>query len=108
MAEQAIVVLCTVPSTEVAERLGHGAVEGKLAACVNIVPGVRSIYEWEGKLEDDQELLLVVKTTKARYLALEAWLTEQHPYDVPEVVALDVTAGSRSYLDWVLASTQTP
>ncbi len=103
MAEQAIVVLCTVPSTEVAERLARGVVEAKLAACVNIVPGVRSIYRWEGAVQDDQELLLVVKSTQARYAALEAWLTEQHPYDVPEVIALDTTVGSRAYLDWLLA-----
>lgn len=98
-----IVVLCTAPSEEVAERLARGVIEAKLAGCVNIVPGVRSIYRWEGAVQDDQEVLLVVKSTRHRYAALEAWLVEHHPYDVPEVIALDITAGSRAYLDWLLA-----
>ena len=103
MAGEVIVVLCTVPDDAVAEQLARGLVEAKLAACVNIVPGVRSIYEWQGKLEDDSERLLVIKSQRSRFEALESWVIEHHPYDVPEVIALDVTAGSKPYLDWVLA-----
>jgi periplasmic divalent cation tolerance protein len=101
MNNDALIVLCTVPSEEVAVRLAHGLVEQALAACVNIVPGVRSVYRFEGKVEDERELLLVIKTRTERYEALERWLTEAHPYDVPEVIAAPVALGSPPYLRWI-------
>ena len=101
-----LVVLCTVPSMEVAETLARGLVENALAACVNVVPGIRSFYVWEGKACNDAELLLVIKTVQTRYPALETWLAAAHPYDVPEIVALPIERGSAAYLGWVAEQTR--
>jgi periplasmic divalent cation tolerance protein len=106
MSADAMVVLCTVPSEAVAEELARGLVTRSLAACVNIVPGIRSIYSWQGKLEDGQELLLVIKTRTERYEELERWLTEAHPYEVPEVIALPIALGAPAYLRWVTEQTR--
>lgn len=95
------VALITAPDLEVAARLARAFVEERLAACVNLVPGVRSIYRWEGKVEDDAEVLLVVKTHATRREALAARLRELHPYDVPELVFLAISAGSAPYLAWI-------
>lgn len=95
-------VLVTVPSQAAAERLARALVEERLAACVNVVPGVRSFYRWEGAVQDDPELLLVAKTSRERIAALAARVKELHDYDLPEVLALPATGGSDAYLDWVL------
>ncbi len=101
MGSECVVVLCTVPNEEEASRLGHLLVEKRLAACVNIVPGLRSLYWWEGKVQDDAELLLVIKTRQERFETLRETLVEAHPYSVPEVIALPIEAGHAPYLDWV-------
>ena len=98
------VCLCTVPSAEVGSELARGLVEARLAACVNIVPGVRSVYRWKGEIQDDAELLLIIKTTGGRFAAMRDWLLDAHPYDVPEVLALPVDAGADAYLAWVAES----
>lgn len=95
------VVLITAPSGDVAERLARDLVEQRLAACVNIVSGVRSIYRWKGAIEDDREDLLFIKTTENRVVELIARVRTIHPYTVPEIIALPVVAGSESYLRWV-------
>ena len=95
------VVLVTAPDAETGARLARSLVEERLAACANLVPGVRSIYRWEGRVQDDAEVLLVLKTRAERVDALAARVSELHPYDVPEVVALAVVGGNRAYLDWV-------
>jgi periplasmic divalent cation tolerance protein len=100
------VVLCTAPNADAAESLARGLVDAHLAACVNVVPAVRSFYRWEGEIHDDAEELLVVKTTAERLPEVEAFLVEHHPYDVPEVIALPVTAGSERYLAWVRDETK--
>lgn len=100
------VVLSAVPSEAVAETLARALLDEQLAACINIVPGVRSLYRFRGKLEDDRELLLVIKTTQDRYVQLEARIRALHPYEVCEVVALDVAAGASPYLDWVFGETR--
>jgi len=97
----ALVVLCTVPDEPTAERLARGLVEGRLAACVNVLGGVRSFYRWKGALQDDRELQLVIKTRRARFDALATWLAREHPYEVPEVLALPVDVGTSSYLRWL-------
>jgi periplasmic divalent cation tolerance protein len=102
--KDAIVVLVTAGSAEEAVKIARSVVEERLAACVNIVPGVRSIYRWEGKVTEDAEWLLVMKTSRARFAALEARIRELHSYQVPEVMAFDVATGSRPYLDWLLGS----
>ena len=95
------VVLTTTPSEEDAERIASALVEERLAACANVVPGVTSIYRWEGAVQREREVLVVLKTTADAIEGLTTRLTELHPYDVPEVVALDVTAGHEPYLEWV-------
>ena len=102
---EAIVVLVTTPTPERAAELARALVEERLAACGNVVPGLRSIYRWEGKLEDEAEALLVLKTTQARFEALKARVLALHPYAVPEVLALPVVAGSAPYLAWIAAET---
>jgi periplasmic divalent cation tolerance protein len=97
-----LTVLCTCPEAATARRLAGGLVEQGLAACVNILPEIRSIYRWHGALQEDAEALMIAKTTRQAYARLEAWLVEHHPYDVPEVLALPVQAGSPDYLGWVL------
>ncbi|MBI5185023.1 MAG: divalent cation tolerance protein CutA [Nitrospinae bacterium] len=96
-----VVTFVTVPSGEEAEKLAKGIVESKLAACVNIIPSLRSIYFWEGKVCDDKELLLIIKTKRTAFEKLSEWVRKNHSYKVPEVVALPVYAGSAQYLDWV-------
>ena len=100
-ANEAIVVLVTAGSTEEAERIARALVEERLAACVNLVPGIRSIYRWKGKIADDGEILLVAKTRRDSFAALERRVRELHSYDVPEVLALAVTEGSTDYLRWL-------
>lgn len=100
-----LVVYCTVPTREAGEALAEVLVGERLAACVNLVPGLRSIYRWNGAVQRDDELLAIVKTTRARFEALRARLVEVHPYEVAEVLALPVIAGHAPYLDWVVRET---
>jgi periplasmic divalent cation tolerance protein len=102
---EALVVLVTTPSPEKAAELARTLVEERLAACGNVVPGLRSIYRWEGRVHDDAEALLLLKTTRARFEALRERVLALHPYEVPEVLALPVEAGSAPYLAWIAAET---
>ena len=96
-----LVVLCTCPASDGAESLAVTLVERRLAACVNLVPGVRSVYRWQGAVERADETLLVIKTTRERFDALRDCIVSIHPYEVPEVIGLDAVAGLHPYLDWV-------
>ena len=96
-----LIVLCTCPDAATARSLAGGLIGEKLAACVNILPEIRSIYRWEGDVRDDSESLLLAKTTGQAYARIESWLKDQHPYAVPEVLAFEVGAGSADYLEWV-------
>jgi periplasmic divalent cation tolerance protein len=100
-----IVVFITVPNQDVAAALARALVEEKLVACVNILPGVRSIYAWQGKLCDDNELLCVLKTRRALFEAVRGRVCALHPYQVPEIVALPLVEGSAPYLDWLQRET---
>lgn len=100
----ALVVLVTVPNAESADKLGEALVGERLAACVNVVDGVRSIYRWQGAVERDEELLCVCKTTRAAFERLRARVIELHPYELPEVIALPVALGHAPYLEWIKAS----
>jgi periplasmic divalent cation tolerance protein len=100
-AAGALVVLVTAPSAEKAAELGRALVSERLAACASVVPGVRSIYWWEGKVQDEAEALILLKTTPARFQELRDRVVALHPYQVPEVVALKVDAGSEKYLEWI-------
>ena len=101
----ALVVLVTAPGAARARALARALVEERLAACGNVVPGLASIYRWKGKLHDDAEALLILKTTRARFAALRERILALHPYQVPEVLALPVEAGGGRYLAWLRAET---
>jgi len=101
-----IVALSTCGSAEEAAAVARGLVEGRFAACVNIVSGVRSIYRWQGAVEDAAEWLLVIKTTRARFPELAAELRRLHSYEVPELVALPILDGLEPYLAWLGASVE--
>jgi periplasmic divalent cation tolerance protein len=98
------VVLSTAPERETADRLAGMLVGSGLAACVNLLPGISSVYVWEGKTQRDAEVLMIVKTTEARVSEVVGLIELEHPYDCPEAVVLDVAGGSRSYLDWIAAT----
>lgn len=97
----AAVVLITCGSTDEATRIAQTLVGERLAACVSIVPTVRSIYRWQGEVRRDEEVLLVVKTTEARLSSLTRRVSDLHSYEVPEVLALPVLGGSSRYMDWM-------
>jgi periplasmic divalent cation tolerance protein len=99
-----LVVLCTCPDEPTADRISREVVLGHLAACVNRL-GVRSTYLWKGALQDEPEVLLVIKTVRTRYEELEMRLKALHPYEVPEIIALPVLAGSEPYLAWMAEET---
>jgi periplasmic divalent cation tolerance protein len=101
MAEEVLVVLTTWPDATKARAAAHTLVEEKLAACANLLPGVESIYRWEGKVETSAEVMVVLKTTIARYQMLEARILALHSYEVPEIVVLRVSDGLPRYLSWV-------
>jgi periplasmic divalent cation tolerance protein len=104
MPARIAVALTTAPSADKAAELARALVGEGLAACVNIVPGVRSIYAWKGEIVDDAEVLCVMKTRADRVEALRARLVALHPYEVPELVVLDVAGGHEPYLSWVESS----
>ena len=96
-----IVVLSTCATEEDAERLARALVEQRLAACVSVVPGVRSFYHWKGEIESSVEFLLIVKSSRELFPALSAEMEKLHAYEVPELLALPVVAGSENYLSWL-------
>jgi len=104
-AEDVVVVLGNAPDLLLAKRIGHLLVEEGLAACVNLGAVSLSMYMWEGRLEASEEIPLTIKTTQAMLPALMGRLTQLHPYEVPEIIVLPVSAGSDSYLDWVRRQT---
>ncbi|XVF64870.1 hypothetical protein PTKIN_Ptkin09bG0201400 [Pterospermum kingtungense] len=101
-----IVVYVTVPNREAGRKLAESIVKEKLAACVNIVPGLESVYLWEGKINTDPEELLIIKTRESLLGALTEHVKANHEYDVPEVIALPITGGSPQYLEWLKNSTR--
>jgi len=95
------IVLVTVPDAETAKKIARALVEERLAACVNLVPGLTSVYRWEGEVHEDAELLLVIKTTDDALKGLEERVRALHPYSVPEILAIEVDRGFERYLAWV-------
>lgn len=106
MATGSLLVLTTCASPEEAERIASALVERRVAACVNTVKGVVSTYRWEGRVVRDEECLLVIKTTEARFEALEAAIRETSSYELPEVVAVRIAAGSVPYLAWLAGAVE--
>ena len=104
MNSEYLVVLCTCPTAGDADAVTTALLEQRLAACVNRVSGVRSMYRWQGKIEHDDEVLLVIKTSAERFDELEAAIRSVHPAEVPEIIGMPITAGSAAYLDWIAES----
>lgn len=102
---EVLLVLTNAPDRDTAERIAVSLVTHRVAACVNILPGCTSVYHWQGKLERADEVPLLIKTTRDAYARMETKLRKLHPYEVPEIVALPVTAGLPSYLSWVQQET---
>ena len=98
---EALLVLTTCPDEAVAERLARQLVEAGLAACVSRMPGLRSTYRWQGRVEDEPEVLLLIKTVATRFQELEMRLKSLHPYEVPEIIAVPIVRGSSDYLSWL-------
>jgi periplasmic divalent cation tolerance protein len=96
-----IVVLSACASPEEAERIARALVEKRLAACVNVMPAIRSIYRWKDGIEDQQETLLVIKSSRGLFGPLRAQIEKMHSYEVPEVIALPIVAGAEGYLEWM-------
>ena len=101
----AVLVLTTLPNSDAAAELASRVVSEKLAACANILPALRSIYRWQGKMQDENEVLVLLKTQARQYEPLKARILALHPYDVPEVIAIPVERGHQAYLDWILNET---
>ena len=97
----AIVAFSTVGKPDDAQRIGRALVERRLAACVNVVPGVTSIYAWKGSISTDAELLLVIKTRREKLGEVRSVLLELHPYEVPELIAMPIEGGHDKYLEWI-------
>eukprot|EP00455_Lapot_gusevi_P045292 TRINITY_DN5770_c0_g2_i2.p1 TRINITY_DN5770_c0_g2~~TRINITY_DN5770_c0_g2_i2.p1 ORF type:complete len:149 (-),score=8.35 TRINITY_DN5770_c0_g2_i2:14-460(-) len=104
--ESLSVAFVTVPNSEVAKSLSRGILEKKLAACVNAVPGVTSMYWWQGKIEEASEQLLMIKTRTHLIGDLISYVKQNHPYSVPEVITFPIDQGNAPYLDWIKANTQ--
>jgi periplasmic divalent cation tolerance protein len=102
----AYLVITNLPDRDSAERLGRSLIEQRVAACVNILSPCRSIYRWKGQVEEAEEYPLLIKTTRARYPALESAIRAGHPYELPEIIAAPLAAGLPAYLDWLDAETR--
>ena len=104
MGAESLVVLCTCPDEGTGQRLARSLVEEGLAACVNAIPNIASTYRWEGKVQEDREVLLLIKSTAVVYPRLEARIRALHPYELPEIVAVPIVRGSAAYLEWLEAA----
>lgn len=96
-----LLVYCSCPDLACAKRLAHLLLEQRLAACVSLLPNLTSFYHWQGNLQETSELLLLIKTDNARYAAVESLLSTEHPYQVPEIIAVPVSQGLPDYIRWV-------
>lgn len=101
-----IITLITAPNEEEASHISHTLVEEKLAACINIIPAVRSIYRWEGRIADEKEVLLIVKTKRGLFEPLKKRVKELHSYSVPEIIAVTLIEGDEQYLSWLEQETK--
>ena len=101
MASEYQIILSSCPDQESADQLASAIIEQGEAACVSIVPGIRSLYRWQGKIESSQEQLLLIKTRKSHYNSLQQLICTLHPYELPEIVAVPIEAGLNEYLSWI-------
>lgn len=103
--DQALLVLTNVPDLECAQLVARTLVEARLAACVNLLPAVHSIYRWQGQIEEVTEITLLIKTTSQQIDSLQKAIVKLHPYDVPEIIATPIVAGYAPYLQWIATET---
>ena len=103
--DQALLVLTNVPDLECAQLIARTLVEARLAACVNLLPAVQSIYRWQGQIEETTEITLLIKTTSQQVDSLQKTIVKLHPYDVPEIIATPIVAGYAPYLQWIATET---
>jgi periplasmic divalent cation tolerance protein len=96
-----IVILCTTPDLECAKNIAHFLVTERYAACCNILPQVTSIFTWQGKIEEESEHLLIIKSNSDNFKNIEEVIIKQHPYDLPEIISIDISSGSDRYLEWL-------
>jgi periplasmic divalent cation tolerance protein len=108
MYSNLLLVLCTVPDRECADQIAGVLVSERLAACVNILPGIASVYQWKGNVETGEEHLLLIKTGKGAYEPLEQRIRALHPYELPEIIAVPIQAGQKDYIKWIEDSLTTP
>ena len=101
MSEESLLVLSTFPDADTARRIARLLVEEKLAACVNLVPGIESIYRWQGAIQTASEVLALIKSTIGKYQLLENRIRELHPYEVPEIISMRIDPGHLDYLRWI-------
>jgi len=106
MRMTALLCYCTCPDADTAGRIASALVEERLAACVNILPGMRSIYRWQGQVETADEVLLLIKTSREAYPALQNRLRDLHPYELPELLAVEPALGLPGYLQWLADETR--
>lgn len=106
MSEQVFLVFSTFPEIDTARRIARELVTENFAACANVIPAVESIYRWQGKVEEGRETLVLFKTSQARYQAFQEKLKSLHPYDVPEIIGVDLCDGLPDYLRWVIENTK--
>ena len=104
-AEKILLVYCTCPDETVAQGIADQLVGGNFAACVNVIPGLRSTYRWKNEIQRDAECLLLIKTRESRFDALREAILAQHPYELPEIIAVPVSMGLPRFLDWVRENT---
>lgn len=107
-APDALLVISNLPHPQAAEELARGLIEAGLAGCVNVLPGCRSFYHWQGELRQDHEVPVLIKTTVQLYPALQAYIVQHHPYELPEIIALRIDTGLPAYLDWLAAQCGAP
>ena len=100
-----MIIFSTTPDEETAARIAETLVEERLAACIQVLPGVTSFYRWQGKLEKSDEKLLLIKTSRDRLDELISRIESLHPYDIPELLAVEVSGGAKKYLDWIAQET---
>lgn len=95
------IILCTCPDIKTGNDIASMLIKNKLAACINIVPGITSVYEWQGKIETSQEHLLIIKSHQCRYTLIESAIVEMHPYELPEIITVPIEQGLPDYLQWI-------
>jgi periplasmic divalent cation tolerance protein len=99
-----LLVLCSCPDKEIATTISENIVAQHLAACINIVPGIKSVYHWQGNVESAEESLMLIKTHQQKFSSLKNTITTMHPYEVPEIISVDISDGLPKYLDWITSS----